>query len=202
MLVIHPSPEFNRLSRQQNNRHCVVLSRSSLSSRRNLSWNITHFASSSQWLVHVAHPNWVVSSCQQQQVDQGINPYKNYHKTQEYFHLKYLKISKCACSIGYRWQFVQRGKPTAHVYSEPHRASSVAAYYMNAYCTRFVSTNESRAWFVIANPIEVPWIKREKKCDSLPQADTVRAGRKMSDLRGWLEKKRCTELTSTHSAPL
>ena len=34
---------------------------------------------------------------------------------------------------------------------------------MHVYCTKFVSTNESRAWFVRTNPIEVIWIKKKKR---------------------------------------
>ena len=34
---------------------------------------------------------------------------------------------------------------------------------MHLYYAKFVSTNESRAWFVRTNPIEVPWRRRRKK---------------------------------------
>ena len=37
-----------------------------------------------------------------------------------------------------------------------HTASLVAACYVSVYCTQFLSTNESRAAFVLTNPIEDP----------------------------------------------
>ena len=69
---------------------------------------------------------------------------------------------KFTCSVGYRqfWQglICTAWKNQRHVCTvDSHTASSVAACYTNVYCTRFVSTNESRAWFVGTNPIEVPW---------------------------------------------
>merc|ERR1711954_145040 len=75
---------------------------------------------------------------------------------------------KFTCSVGYR-QFSQGFICTAwknqrHVCTvNSHTASAVAACYMNVYCTRFVSTNESRAVFVWTNPIEVPWRKKKRK---------------------------------------
>ena len=37
-----------------------------------------------------------------------------------------------------------------------HTASLVAACYVSVKCTQFLSTNESRAAFVLTNPIEDP----------------------------------------------
>ena len=44
--------------------------------------------------------------------------------------------------------------------------------HVHVYCTKFVSTNESRAWFVRTNPIEVPWRKRRNLNVALCQRPT------------------------------
>ena len=43
---------------------------------------------------------------------------------------------------------------------------------MHLYYVKFVSTNESRAWFVTANPIEVPWRKKKNLNVALCQRPT------------------------------
>ena len=60
--------------------------------------------------------------------------------------------------------------------------SLVSDWLVHVYCSQFVLTNESRAWFVRANPIEVPWIwkkkRKRRKMWSFATGGPVRAGGK------------------------
>ena len=74
---------------------------------------------------HVSLFTQAVRSPQQLQVDQGMatRAYKNYHTTQECFHLKQLKLSSRALWVTNSFDkasFVPPGKLRAHVCSEQH----------------------------------------------------------------------------------
>ena len=184
------SPAFIHIIRSA----VIILSRSSPSSRRNLSGKISHFASSSRWPSYWAcclsqsyrqKSSTAAGQSGQGRVTRSLINTKNVTRILKSEIVEFNFTIPPVLIIWNTW------KDQRHMCTVKHTASSVAAWYIGLYCTQCVSTNESRAVFVPTNPLEVLRRRRRRRRRTI----VVSCWRAVSDglvrkSRRWRKKKK------------